>query len=327
MTVTRPSDVALFDEAFEVFFGSGVAVGRGPAAPVPAPGAPITGLSAALPGEADLGGEEIADRTGASAAERLGTRDFGELTPEEAAEVRRLIASMLWRPADARSRRWAPSRSGARPDLRRTLRNAVGTEGELLRLATTERRRRRRPLLLLCDVSGSMERYVEMILYFAHAARDRLGRLEAFVFSTRLTRITRELRRRDPAEALAEVAGHVADWSGGTRIGEALETFNVEWSRRVGRGGPVALIVSDGWDRGDPGLLHQEMARLARSVHRVVWLNPLAGRPGYAPETRGMRTVLPFVDDLVPVSNLAHLAEVVRLLESIPARRREVHRP
>ncbi len=123
------------------------------------------------------------------------------------------------------------------------------------------------------------------------------------------------------------MAGHVVDWSGGTRIGEALHTFNVEWSRRVGRGGPVALIVSDGWDRGDPELLREEMARFARSVHRVVWLNPLAGREGYAPETRGMRTVLPYVDDLLPAANLTHLADVIRLLESLPARRREVARP
>jgi len=170
-------------------------------------------------------------------------------------------------------------------------------------------------------VSGSMERYSEMLLYFAHAARGRLGRLEAFVFSTHLTRITRQLHRRNAAAAIADVAEAVTDWSGGTQIGQAIRTFNVEWSRRVGRGGPVALIVSDGWDRGEPEVLAAEMARLHRSVHRVVWLNPLAGRPGYAPETRGMRAALPHVDDFLPAANLTDLATLVELLESVPARR------
>jgi uncharacterized protein len=325
--VIRPSEVPLFDEAFDLFFGIGAAVAPAPAISTTQVASTTSGLSVVPSGAVGPDVEDVADRTGASAAERLGRRDFGEMSTAESEEVRRLIAKMVWRPADARSRRYAPSRSGSQPDLRRTLRGAVGTEGELLRLAMSERRRRRRPLIIIADVSGSMERYVEMLLYFAHAARDRLGHLEAFVFSTRLTRITRQLRRRDPTQALEEVAGHVVDWSGGTRIGEALQTFNVEWSRRVGRGGPVALIVSDGWDRGDPELLREEMARFARSVHRVVWLNPLAGREGYAPETRGMRTVLPYIDDLLPAANLTHLADVIRLLESLPARRREVGRP
>jgi uncharacterized protein with von Willebrand factor type A (vWA) domain len=145
--------------------------------------------------------------------------------------------------------------------------------------------------------------------------------MEAFVFSTQLTRITRQLLRRDPSAAIADVSRAVSDWSGGTRIGEAIQTFNREWVRRVGSGGPVAVIVSDGWDRGDPELLGAEMARLRRSVHRVVWLNPLAGRSGFSPETRGMQAALPHVDDFLPVSNLVDLATVVDLLESIPARR------
>lgn len=166
-----------------------------------------------------------------------------------------------------------------------------------------------------------MERYSEMLLYFAHAARGRLGRLEAFVFATRLTRITRELQRRSPAEAIHRVADAVHDWSGGTRIGETLATFNREWARRVTSGGPIAVIVSDGWDRGDPELLATEMARLSRSVHRVVWLNPLASRPGFAPETRGMRAALPYVDDFLAAGRLIDLASVVRLLESVPEKR------
>ncbi|MDP3984680.1 MAG: VWA domain-containing protein, partial [Acidimicrobiia bacterium] len=191
---------------------------------------------------------------------------------------------------------------------------------DFVRLAYTQRRVRRRPLIFVADVSGSMERYSEMLLYFAHAARGRLGPMEAFVFSTRLTRITRQLARRDPAAAIAEVSLAVDDWSSGTKIGEAVAEFNRHWSRRVTRGGPIVVIVSDGWDRGEPELLSKEMARLRRTVHRIVWLNPLSGRAGYAPETRGMQAALPYVDDFLPAANLSDLSAVVALLESLPAR-------
>ena len=189
-------------------------------------------------------------------------------------------------------------------------------------LAYAQRRPRKRPLVVLADVSGSMERYTEMFLHFIHAAQGRLGRVEAFVFATRLTRISREIRQRDAFAALRRVGGAVEDWSGGTRIGESLEQFNREWSRRVTRGGAIGLVISDGWDTGSPDVLEREMARFARSMHRVVWLNPLAGRTGYAPETRGMRTVLPYVDDFLPAASLVDLKGVVRLLESVPSHRR-----
>jgi uncharacterized protein with von Willebrand factor type A (vWA) domain len=265
-------------------------------------------------------GEEASSATGASAFERLGHRDFTSLTEVEANEVRQLIARMVWAPALVRSRRRRAGDAG-RPDLRRTMRGSVGPEADLIRLEYAVRRIRRRPLVLIADVSGSMERYSEMLLYFAHAARGRLGRLEAFVFSTHLTRITRQLERRDPSSAIAEVAAAVTDWSGGTKIGQAIETFNREWSRRLGRGGPIAVIISDGWDRGDPELLRREMGRLKRSVHRVVWLNPLAGRAGFSPETRGMKAALVHVDDFLPAANLSDLATVVEMLESVPAHR------
>jgi len=187
----------------------------------------------------------------------------------------------------------------------------------MMRLAMTSRTIRRRPLIVIADVSGSMERYAEMLLYFTHAARDRFGHLEAFVFSTRLTRITRELRRRKPADAIAAVAEHVHDWSGGTQIGTAISVFNREWSRRVCRGRPVALVISDGWDRGDPAILSDAMERLHRTVFRTVWLNPLAGRPGFAPETRGMQAALPYVDDFLAAATLRDLRTLVRLLESV----------
>lgn len=272
-------------------------------------------------GEGD--GEEVEEElsfTGASLVERLVDRDFADLTKDEEAEMRAMIARMLWKPADVQSRRRRPVRGGDRTDMRRTLRKSVGPDGDMLRIATTERRSRRRPLIFIADVSGSMERYSEMLLYFAHAARTRMGRMEAFVFSTRLTRITRELHRREPSAALSQVADAVHDWSGGTKIGECLRTFNVEWSRRVTRGGPIVLVISDGWDRGEPEVLAEEMARLARTVHRVIWLNPLAGHAGYSPDTRGMQAAMPYVDDFLPAASFRDLQTLVELLESVPAR-------
>ncbi len=188
-------------------------------------------------------------------------------------------------------------------------------------LSMAVRKPRKRPLVVIADISGSMERYTELFLYFIHAAQGRLGRVESFVFATKLHRITREMRLRNPAHALQQVGSHVDDWSSGTRIGEAFAEFNQVWSRSVTRGGALGLIISDGWDTGDQRLLDEEMGRLARSLHRIIWLNPLAGRPGFAPETQGLRTVLPYVDDFLAAGNLADLRGVVRLLESIPSQR------
>lgn len=264
------------------------------------------------------GEESLRTARGASAAERLRQKDFASLTPAEAAAVRAMIDAMEWSPARARSRRYRPAGRPGRPDLRRTLRGSVSPEADMMRLAYQERKQRLRPLIFIADVSGSMERYSEMLLYFAHAARGRFGRMEAFVYATHLTRITRQLERRDPSQAIAQVSQAVTDWSSGTKIGAAIGTFNREWSRRVTRGGPIAIVVSDGWDRGDPALLAAEMARLHRSVHRVIWLNPLSGREGYQPLTRGMQAALPYVDDFLPVGNLANLEKVIRVLESVP---------
>ncbi|MGH9051990.1 MAG: vWA domain-containing protein [Acidimicrobiia bacterium] len=318
VSLSRPEERPAFDEAFELFFG-----GRAPTEPEPPGGEvlEVKKLGSSRPVAVQGGWEEqereSSARAGWSAVERLVQRDFAELSPEELAEVRRLISRMGWEPALTRSRRLNPARRPRSPDLRRTLRRAVKQEGPLIPLAFAERRRRPRPLVVLADVSGSMERYTEVLLHFIHATRGRLGRVEAFVFATRLTRVTREIRERNANLALAKLASSVHDWSGGTRIGEALRTFNRQWSRRAARGGPIALVISDGWDRGDPHLLREEMARFARSVHRVVWLNPLAGHEDYQPEARGIRTALPYVDDFLPAANLADLTEVVGLLESM----------
>lgn len=326
VTVSRPEDIPVFDAAFDLFFGTG----RKRVTPIEPielevhPRGPRVHVIAPTTVNADLGGEdpsEVSDQAGASAVERLSTRDFSDLTQSEFVEVQRSIARMVWRPADALSRRRSPSSRGSRPDLRRTLRQMTGPARDLMPLAMNAPKPRRRPLLVIADVSGSMERYTEMLLYFVHAARGRLGKVEAFVFSTGLSRITRELRHRDPRVALSEVGMAVHDWSSGTLIGDAFAEFNRTWGRRVTRGGPVAVVISDGWDRGDPAVLRKEFGTFARSVYRVVWLNPLAGRTGFAPETRGMQAVLPFIDDFMPVGNLADLTAVVRLLESVPKRK------
>lgn len=320
VTVHSPEQGVIFDRAFDEFFGEGFLVPFNEHEEEEIPPNAIETTVVRRPGgqsESDDDDEEVRDRSGASLIESFVNRDFADLSTEELEQARRLVANMIWQPSDVASRRWVPAKRGLKPDMRRTLRNAIGPRGELIDLSLSDRQQRRRPLIVITDISGSMEAYAEMMLTFAHAARVKVNRVESFVFSTSLTRITWELSRRSVKDALARTSAAVTDWSGGTKIGDALRTFNRDWSRRVCRGGPVLLIVSDGWDCGDPEVLHLEMSRLARSVHRVIWLNPLAGRAGYQPETRGMKTVLPFVDDFLPSASLQDLSDVVDLLESV----------
>lgn len=313
LSVTDPAQRALFDEVFRRFFEL-----PGGAAPE---GRPLLAgnreVKPVMVGPGGSGEAEAETESGASAVERLAHRDFADLGRDEAEEARRLVMTMLWRPSDLRTRRWEPAPRGRRPDLRRTFKGAIGPEGDLMRISRRQRRLRQRPLIVIADISGSMARYAEMFLVFAHAAQRRVERVEVFTFSTELTRITEDLRRRDLGAALAGVSRTVSDWSGGTKIGEALAAWNRDWSRRLARGGPVVLILSDGWDTGDPRLLSAEIARLSRSVHRVIWLNPLAARQDYRPATRGMRAALPHVDHLLPAASVADLRDVVRLLESM----------
>jgi uncharacterized protein with von Willebrand factor type A (vWA) domain len=276
---------------------------------------PRIGAVAGDEDESDVETEEIFEAVGASSVERFMDVDFADLSEDEAEAVTDLLASMVWTVASFRSRRWRPSNRGTVRDLRRTFKAMTGPHGDLIPLAFSKRRPRQRPLIVLADISGSMERYSEMLLHFIHGAQSRFQRVEAFVFATRLTRVTRQLKRRDAGQALREVAVAVPDWSSGTRIGESLRTFNQLWSRRVVSGGPVVLIVSDGWDTGDPSLLAAEMRRLRRSVHRVIWLNPLAGHEGFTPEARGMAAALPFLDELVAGGTARNLEELIDLLQ------------
>jgi uncharacterized protein len=175
-----------------------------------------------------------------------------------------------------------------------------------------------RPLVMLCDVSGSMERYSRMLMQFAHALGQRPQRVEVFLFSTQLTRITHDIRLKGADQAIAAAARRVPDWSGGTRIGEALRQFHQRWSRRVLHRGPVVLLVSDGWDRGEPSVLRDQVARLQRSCHRLIWLNPLIGTLDYEPLTRGLVAATPFVDDFLPIRTLTDLAGLVSHLNELP---------
>ncbi len=258
-----------------------------------------------------------------SATESLREKDFARLTVEELEQARQLLAELRWSPGVRFTRRWRAG-AGREPDLRRLLRQAMRSQGEAFAIPGRGRKRKRRPIVLLCDISGSMERYTRMLLQFVHCISEGFERVEAFVFATRLTRITLEMRTSRMDRAFTRLPARVPDWSGGTRIGDALRLFNLHWARRALGGGPVVLLISDGWDRGDPDVLRREIARLQRGCHRLIWLNPLLGSPEYEPLTRGMQAALPFVDDFLPVHNLASLESLAGHLNALPERRRRV---
>ena len=312
--VSRQAEIPLFDRAFDLFFRPqppntprdfGRLLARTPALARVA----LAGVSAEQLGtdrvESDATVVERQDRY--SDTELLRHKDFAALTPQELAALRELVRSQSLDFARRRSRRWQPSRHAERPDFRRTLRLALRSGGEPLRLAMRKRRERPRPLVVLCDVSGSMAPYTRILLEFLYALLKGEGKREVFAFGTRLTRLTRPLRKSHADQALAEAAAAVMDWGGGTRTGEALRRFNIEWGRRVLGRGAVVLVVSDGLDRGDVALLSREIAHLARSAWRLLWLNPLLGVEGYQPLAQGMKAALPFLDEFLPVHNLDSL--------------------
>jgi uncharacterized protein with von Willebrand factor type A (vWA) domain len=254
-----------------------------------------------------------------SAEELLRRKDFAEYTDAERAAARRLLARLAARAPTRVSRRMRPvRRRGHVPDLRATSRASLRSGGELLERRWRARSLRPRRLVLVLDVSGSMAPYARMLLQYVQASVAARARVEAFAFGTHLTRLTLELRGRDPDLALRRAAERVTDWSGGTRIGASLSTLNREHGRRIGRGAFV-VILSDGWDRGEPGELAAELARLRLTAHRLVWLNPLAADPRYEPLTRGMRAALPHLDRLMPGNSIRSLLELADLMEGVPA--------
>jgi uncharacterized protein with von Willebrand factor type A (vWA) domain len=251
-----------------------------------------------------------------SATEVLREKDFADFTPAEITQAQGMMAALSWDPGRRRTRRKTPG-NGAMLDLRATLRRNLKYGGEWLELARRRPKDQPRPLVLICDISGSMERYTRMLLHFIHTIAGEAQRPEAFLFATRLTRITRYLSHRNVNQTVTEVSRAVPDWAGGTRIGEVIKTFNFHWARRVLRSHAVVLIISDGWDRGEPELLSREMARLRRSCRRLIWLNPLLGSPSYEPLTQGMQAALPYVDDFMPVHNLNSLTTLAQHLNQL----------
>lgn len=256
-----------------------------------------------------------------SALDVLRRKNFAELTVEELAAIKRLMADLVWRLGQRRTRRRKIGR-GQLLDMRRTVRHNLKYGGEILYWARREPKFKPRPVVLIADISGSMERYSRLLLHFLYSLAEGLAQqVETFVFGTRLTRITRQVRGYDVDHALWEVSQSVQDWAGGTRIGEALKTFNFDWRRCVISRGAVVMLISDGWDCGDPDLLRAEIARLQRNCYRLIWLNPLLGSPEYEPLTRGMKTALPYIDNFLPVHNLLSLEDLAAHLEQLSVAR------
>ncbi len=331
LLVHRKQDFPLFDDAFQIFWrrpAHGISVrdlhsmGEERRYRNPRVGPPISGDqdSAEPAGDAPDGQPAIDMSQTYSAREVLRQKDFADYTPGEIAQARTMMAELSWDLGRRRTRRTRQG-DGEALDWRGTYRRNMRYGGELLEMAHRQPREKPRPLVLICDVSGSMERYTRLLLHFIHSIAGDLGRVEAFLFATRLTRITRHLHYRSIDQAVSEVARAVPDWAGGTRIGEAIKAFNYDWARRTLGSGSVVLVISDGWDRGEPELLSREMSRLQRSCHRLIWLNPLLGSPNYQPLTQGMQAALPYVDDFLAVHNLNSLEALARHLNSLPPRK------
>jgi uncharacterized protein with von Willebrand factor type A (vWA) domain len=336
LLVHRHEDEPLFDQAFEMFWRKpsegGVTLEMGGLQVRPRFRRPLVTPPPLRPSDAkppeDGEGQSPADQPPIlqvtvtySDREVLRHKDFADMSGEELDAVKRLMAALVWQLGERRTRRRKPGK-GRLLDLRRTVRKSLRYGGEVLEWARREPKYKPRPLVIVADISGSMERYTRLLLHFIYSLTAGLDQpVEAFVFSTRLTRITRQLHGREVEAALREVGQAVSDWSGGTRIGEALKAFNFDWGRRVLGHGAVVLFISDGWDRGDVDLLRREMARLQRTCHRLIWLNPLLGSPEYEPLTRGMQAALPYIDDFLPVHNLASLEDLARRLTDLDGRR------
>lgn len=293
--VGRREQIPVYDRVFRAFFG-------GKAAPPPRRRRVSTVVE-----------EEVAL---ASPTEVLRRKSFARCSPDELAELAALLAQLRLTVPTRRTRRFAPSRAGI-PDLRRTLRRSFRTGGEPIERRFRARRRRRRRLVLVLDVSGSMADYSRALLVFAHAALRADPRWEAFCFGTRLTRVTRALAVSRPDDALDRAAAEVVDWNGGTRIGESLKALLDEYGHRGLVRGAVVVLCSDGLEIGDPELLADQMARLSRLAHRVIWLNPLKGDAAYEPLARGMQAALPHVDIFAAGHNLASLEELGSELQQL----------
>ncbi|HEX9618359.1 MAG TPA: VWA domain-containing protein, partial [Anaerolineales bacterium] len=256
-----------------------------------------------------------------SPVEILYRKDFSDYSKAELEAAVRFIRSLPWRLDSRLTRRKVRSiKRASYLDLRRSVRDSMKYGGEIVELVWRRRKPKPRPLVVICDISGSMERYSRLFLHYMYALAQGPQKVELFVFGTRLTCITPALRRNDVDTAVTKMSDLVLDWSGGTRIGESLKTFNYKWARRKLGRGAVVIVISDGWDRGNIQLLESEIARLRRSVSRLIWLNPLSGAPGYRPLVLGMQAVLPYVDDFLPLNNLLSLEQLAARLGALLVR-------
>ena len=337
LLVHRKEDIPVFDEAFSVFWRQRKQ--RLSSMDLRSMGeqrryrhidaAPPTHGGIENNGDGPIGEPDRIDLTRTfSTREVLRAKDFADFTPEEGRRARKMMATLQWNPGMRRTRRKKTGK-GSELDLRKSLHHNVKCGGELLQLMNRQRKEKPRRLVVICDISGSMESYTRMLLHFIYTIYRGLdNQVEAFLFATRLTRVTKQLAHRDIDHAVDGVAKSVPDWSGGTRIGSALKEFNYKWARRTLNWGAVVLVVSDGWDRGEPELLSREMNRLQRSCRRLMWLNPLAGQEGYEALTLGMKAAEPYIDDLLPVHNLAALVDFAEHLNglstSLPIRKQAV---
>ena len=323
LLTSRREDLPHFDRAFEAWFDAefaeanradwAVADGVIPRPAVPPPPARSRESIFALDRWAPLDTEsddEAASIAAPSTNDPLTQRDFSTFSPEELDAIQRIAMRMVRRLSSRPSRRWKPARRGARVHLRGALRESAKLAGDVVELRYRTRRLRRTSLVVLCDVSGSMDLYSRFLLQFIYALQRSFARVETFTFSTRLARITEHLRGRSYRDALDRLSRDVAGWSGGTRIGESVTSFVEGWPRLMTRR-TVVVILSDGWDTGDPTLLEAAMRRLHRETGRVIWLNPLLGNAEYQPLTRGMQAALPHVDVFAPIHNLESLEKLV----------------
>jgi uncharacterized protein len=314
--VHRPEDLDLYERAFAAYWEqrgveSILVEGEPP---------PIT-LALDLDDDEDDGDDQGEEPSGEvqevrwSAAEVLTNKDFAQCSAEELEELTRLMARLRFTTHQRQSRRFVPVRgAGDRPDLRRTIRWAIKHQGEPMRRAWLSAATRPRRLVLVLDVSGSMESYARALLRFAHAAVVARSKVEVFVLGTRLTRLTRHLTSRDPDAAIQAAMPQVRDWAGGTRLGEGIRQFNDRWAIRGMARGAIVVILSDGWDRGDPAVLGAEMERLHRVTHQLVWVNPLKATPGYAPLAAGMAAALPHVDRFIEGHSYASLEQLAAIV-------------
>lgn len=309
-----PEDVHKYEAGFTAFFNGDVP------RPTAATNAPRpTRVEVPFGVEAPQGESEQTDdgediNAQASGQEVLRNRDFSDISPAERDELQRLFALLAPTSATRRSRRFHAARGGS-VDPHRSIRKALRSGGEMTGLARRERRTRPRRIVILADVSGSMAPYSDPVLRFAHAAvRRNPQQTEVFTLGTRLTRVTRELRRRDPDEALKAAGKAIPDWSGGTRLGEMLRAFLDRWGQRGMARQAIAVVFSDGWERGDAALLGEQMRRLHRLAYRVVWVNPHKGHAGYEPLTAGIRAALPYVDDFVAGHSFNSYAELAQVI-------------